>query len=536
MTKLINPAPGGWRGRGWIPGTHRGTDFGFYNADPDGSQRVVAAAAGTVISESVGGGYNNGWGNQYIIDHGHGIYTTYNHFRTGSMQVDVGQRVEAGTWLGQMGETGNVDGVHLHFEVRIGGWGGDNRVDPGPWLDGVKEIPGGGGSGAGGALAPNQRRVLGDGAANRRIGAPSTSAPLGEPLQPGDVGNFTGWVRGENVSGNDVWFIGVSGDYFWSGAFEGGANTSGLEDKNQAKPSDPTQRVATDEVRGRAEPTTKSAVVGENLMPGDVGNFVGWTEGENIDGENRWLKGTSGRWFTLKYLSPQNVDGLPKIDTGTPTDPPANSGGTLDPNAPWKKQSPDSPLAKWVGSPNYNYRPAAPKEWITLHWMAGTLASTDAHFQDPGDEIKDGRGTGTSTQYGIGLTEIHQYVKENQYAHGDGNAESNAKGISIEHEGGYKVNGKVVSVGQSTLDLSAQLCADIARRHGWKKLEWMVNIFPHKHWVATECPGTLDTDYIVKKANILLGATTTPPEGPKPITVERAKLVSIRDAINELLG
>ena len=47
MTKMINPAPRGWRGRGWIPGVHRGTDFGFYNADPAGTKEVVVAADGT---------------------------------------------------------------------------------------------------------------------------------------------------------------------------------------------------------------------------------------------------------------------------------------------------------------------------------------------------------------------------------------------------------------------------------------------------------------------------------------------------------
>ena len=199
MTKMINPAPNGWRGRGWLPGVHRGTDFGFYNADEEGSQRVVIAAAGEVISESVGGGYNDGWGNQYIVDHGYGIYTTYNHLRTGTMQLNVGQKVEAGTYVGQMGETGEADGVHLHFEVRINGSGAGNRVDPGPWLDGAQEIPGGSDP-----LAPTQRQVRSDDIVRRRIGAPNRNAPEGEPLQPNDRGNFKGWVTGEKVDVEDV--------------------------------------------------------------------------------------------------------------------------------------------------------------------------------------------------------------------------------------------------------------------------------------------------------------------------------------------
>ena len=38
MTTLINPAPKGWQSQGWADGIHRGTDKGFYNADPEGGK------------------------------------------------------------------------------------------------------------------------------------------------------------------------------------------------------------------------------------------------------------------------------------------------------------------------------------------------------------------------------------------------------------------------------------------------------------------------------------------------------------------
>lgn len=214
---------------------------------------------------------------------------------------------------------------------------------------------------------------------------------------------------------------------------------------------------------------------------------------EGLEKDAKWGPITDGRAF-------------PTVPS-TPTAPPATP--QLDPAQPWKNRTPDSPLATWVGSPNYRYREPAPvKTHITLHWMDGTLAGTDAHFQNPGT-IKDGRGTGTSTQYGIGQTEIHQYVPEAEYAHGDGDAYSNANGISIEHEGGPDR-----PITDAVYDLSARLVADIAARHQLGELKVGVNVYPHNHWVATECPGTLDLERIVAAANRINGHGERPEPDP----------------------
>jgi hypothetical protein len=222
---------------------------------------------------------------------------------------------------------------------------------------------------------------------------------------------------------------------------------------------------------------------------------------EGLTADAKWGPISDGRAFPAK--------------PSTPTAPPATP--QLDPAQPWKNRTPDSPLATWVGSPNYRYREPAPvKTHITLHWMDGTIAGTDAHFQNPGTII-DGRGTGTSTQYGVGQTEIHQYVPEAEYAHGDGDAYSNANGISIEHEGGPDR-----PITDAVYDLSARLVADIAARHQLGELKVGVNVFPHNHWVATECPGTLDLERIVTEANRINGHGEQPapvdPEPPAPET------------------
>jgi len=70
------------------------------------------------------------------------------------------------------------------------------------------------------ALAGNQR-VAGENGANRRA-APSVSAEILEPhLEAGTVGNFVNFIHAEDPygNGNDVWFQGISGNWFYSGAF-----------------------------------------------------------------------------------------------------------------------------------------------------------------------------------------------------------------------------------------------------------------------------------------------------------------------------
>lgn len=67
-------------------------------------------------------------GNATIIDHGWGVYTAYLH--QSEILVRVGERVETGQLIGRVGNTGRVEGPHLHWEVWVGGI----PVDPLDWL------------------------------------------------------------------------------------------------------------------------------------------------------------------------------------------------------------------------------------------------------------------------------------------------------------------------------------------------------------------------------------------------------------------
>ena len=94
---------------------HEGIDIAGGAGSP-----IRAAASGTVIVA----GWQGGYGNLVVIDHGGGISTAYGH--NSSLAVSVGQSVSQGQTIAGMGTTGHSTGVHCHFEVRVNG----AAVDP----------------------------------------------------------------------------------------------------------------------------------------------------------------------------------------------------------------------------------------------------------------------------------------------------------------------------------------------------------------------------------------------------------------------
>lgn len=127
---FIKPAAGrfssGFGGRSG--GQHYGLDIAA-----KGTVSVVAAASGTVTNSS----YSTSYGNVVFITHninGQTYQTVYAHLSTRS--VSTGQRVEQGQFLGYMGNTGQSDGQHLHFEIHKGLWNGakSNAVNPAQYI------------------------------------------------------------------------------------------------------------------------------------------------------------------------------------------------------------------------------------------------------------------------------------------------------------------------------------------------------------------------------------------------------------------
>lgn len=84
----------------------------------------IAAKAGTPIYAAAGGtvtysGYKGSLGKLIVINHGNGVETYYGH--CSSLNVSVGQKVEAGTKIAAVGKTGSATGYHLHLEIHING-------------------------------------------------------------------------------------------------------------------------------------------------------------------------------------------------------------------------------------------------------------------------------------------------------------------------------------------------------------------------------------------------------------------------------
>ena len=151
----------------------------------------------------------------------------YAHMRSHAGCPAPGTRLREGMRLGYVGDQGTrVTGPHIHVEV-IG-----MATPAAVWAIFDRNRVVGQGSPAGLGSAQRKAKAY----VNRRSTPDTKHAPKKDGLKAGVVGNFTGWKRGEKVSGNDIWFRGISGDWFWSGGFTS-TSTSGLKNLNPAPPA-----------------------------------------------------------------------------------------------------------------------------------------------------------------------------------------------------------------------------------------------------------------------------------------------------------
>ena len=124
------PVPGyGTVSQGYDATKHTGIDI-----SAEQGVAVIAAADGTVSHVQTWDGStttgDQSYGNMVQITHADERTTLYAHLS--KVLVSSGDSVSAGETIGYVGDTGNADGAHQHFEVRQSG----QTVDPRPFITG----------------------------------------------------------------------------------------------------------------------------------------------------------------------------------------------------------------------------------------------------------------------------------------------------------------------------------------------------------------------------------------------------------------
>ncbi len=110
----------GQQGSYWAAG-HKGIDLVAED------HRIYSTCVGTVRTVAFDA---DGWGQYVVVEDAEGLRHYFCHMVKGSVQVAIGQSVDPLTVLGRMGATGNVTGLHLHYELRRG----STVLDPAAWL------------------------------------------------------------------------------------------------------------------------------------------------------------------------------------------------------------------------------------------------------------------------------------------------------------------------------------------------------------------------------------------------------------------
>jgi murein DD-endopeptidase MepM/ murein hydrolase activator NlpD len=98
---------GNRKGRGF----HTGIDIAASKGTP-----IWAVADGLVIASGKGLDGFSKYGRIVILDHGNGVRTIYAHNKKNN--VRSGSCIRTGDVIGEVGNSGNATGPHLHFEIR----------------------------------------------------------------------------------------------------------------------------------------------------------------------------------------------------------------------------------------------------------------------------------------------------------------------------------------------------------------------------------------------------------------------------------
>ena len=132
---------------------------------------------------------------------------------------------------------------------------------------------------------------------------------------------------------------------------------------------------------------------------------------------------------------------------------------------------------------NYSHSRWKPVTHIVIHWIVGSLASADATFRNP--------SRNASAHYGVENKNVHQWVKERHTAWHAGSANPYSIGIENSAAPGRKATA-------TTYQTTGELVGKTAKKYNIPLTTKY--IVPHKKYMATQCPGTMDINRIIKIA------------------------------------
>lgn len=270
------------------------------------------------------------------------------------------------------------------------------------------------------ALAKYARILGGDVTFYRQ--APARSAALmitdtikDGKLQPGETYDFKGFVRGESVDGNNIWFVGMySSGYAWSGGFTD-TGTHDLADLTPAPALQPTQRqIGSDAMNYRRTPNVAPDNVIRLISAGETLTMDGWIQGQVVDGNNVWFRTNGGYIWSGGFVDKGTHD-LPQIatDVVTPptTTPPVVTPPVVTPPAeqPYTFQADLACVTQvkpaGIGSFEHGNFPASPEK-IVIHDF-GTKGVDKLSTVIPWFQKKDN----ISAHFAVEGKEIVQFVK-----------------------------------------------------------------------------------------------------------------------------
>ena len=111
---------------------------------------------------------------------------------------------------------------------------------------------------------------------------------------------------------------------------------------------------------------------------------------------------------------------------------------------------------------------------------------------------------------------VGQLVWDRDTAWHCGDFDQNRRSIGIEH-----ANLSDGTITETCLDTGAHLVAALCKMYGLGRPEWLVNVYPHKHFSATSCPGQIygsQKDAYIQRAqhwyDVMTGAIQPEPEEP----------------------